>query len=68
MNQADAVVLERSSIARPKLGTCATCGLKKVLVTTPPMSRCVDLVQCARQMGENRLAVAHGQTAIRRHG
>lgn len=47
-----------------RVGTCTTCGAKSVLVTHPPLPRCVDMAACEQQRKLNRIAYAHGQVRI----
>lgn len=51
-------------VTSARKGTCATCGAKNVLVSSPPLSRHVDAQACEQQRKLNRRAYAHGQVRI----
>lgn len=45
-------------------GTCATCGAKDVVVSSPPSSRHVDAQACEQQRKLNRQAYLLGRVKI----
>jgi hypothetical protein len=43
-----------SDVTPNRIGKCTVCGHQKVLVTHPPMSRCVDMKKCDDNRALNR--------------
>jgi len=51
-------------VSSARKGTCATCGAKGVLVTHPPLPRCVDMAACDRKRALNAVAFRVTQLAV----